>query len=162
MIRFRNTKLVQKEHLELAKDLGDYIEDYFFTPKLKKKLETTVYFRENYFKETGNYADCVWEDTHVRPLEFTINFEPKQKLAVFLNTFAHEMVHVKQWAKGEMYVHQRDLSITSFRKQLIDTNKVNYWDQPWEIEAYGRSVGLVVQWAQDRKLTNWKKLLPDS
>lgn len=161
MIRFRNTRLVQKETLELTRDFGDYIENYFFTPKMKSSLETTIIFRENYFKETGNYADCIWEDVHMRPKEFTINFEPKQKLSVFLNTFAHEMVHVKQWAKGEMYVHQRDISITSFNKKLIDTNKVNYWDQPWEIEAYGRSIGLVVQWAQERKITGWKKLLPD-
>lgn len=158
MIRFRNTKLVSKEHLDLMKDLGDFVEDYFFSKRLKKKLEIVVIFQDGYFKRTGNYADCVWEDTHFRPTEFTINFEPKQKLPVMLNTLAHEMVHVKQWAKGEMYMHMRDSKITHFNKKLIDTEKVNYWEQPWEIEAYGRAIGLVVQWSTARKHPT-KKLL---
>jgi hypothetical protein len=39
-----------------------------------------------------------------------------------------------------------------FNKKKVDTTKVNYWDQPWEIEAHGRAIGLVVQWSQDRKI----------
>ena len=161
MIHFRNTKLVSKEDLEYLKDLGEFCEEYFFSERLRQKLDITVLFKENHFKDTNNYADCIWEDAHYRPKEFTINFEPKQKLPVMLNTLAHEMVHVKQWAKGEMYMMMRDMKMVTFNKSLINTNKIGYWEQPWEIEAYGRASGLGVQWSQDRKHKNWRKFITE-
>jgi hypothetical protein len=58
-----------------------------------------------------------------------------------METVAHEMVHVKQYAKGE-------LTEQSWQGKLINP-KQEYWDQPWEIEAHGREVGLFIQWAQN-------------
>jgi hypothetical protein len=52
------------------------------------------------------------------------------------SVLAHEMVHLKQMAKGEMkdkYVKSR--YVTVWRGDRYEDD-VNYWDQPWELEAY--------------------------
>ena len=47
----------------------------------------------------------------------------------WLSTLAHEMVHVKQFARGEM-----DLGLTRWKSNNYCDN-IEYWDQPWEKEA---------------------------
>ena len=47
----------------------------------------------------------------------------------WLSTLAHEMVHVKQFAKGEL-----DSALTQWKSNKYCGN-IDYWDQPWEKEA---------------------------
>jgi len=58
------------------------------------------------------------------------------------------------WAKGEYYQLQREKHVYKFCGKRFDTNKVDYWDTPWEIEAHGRAIGLVVQWTRANNLSN--------
>jgi len=46
----------------------------------------------------------------------------------WLSTLAHEMVHVKQFAKDEL-----DPALTRWKSK--DHSRTEYWDQPWEKEA---------------------------
>lgn len=152
MIRFKNQKYVSPLVLEHFKDFGDYILEKFFNKNLKKKLDITITFKKNMYKDENIWGCCIWEDTHYRPKVFSIDIDPDQKLHVLMDCFAHEMVHVKQWAKGEYYQTMKNNKVYVYNKSKVDTTKINYWDQPWEIEAHGRAIGLVVQWAQDRKI----------
>ena len=47
----------------------------------------------------------------------------------WLSTLAHEMVHVKQFARGEM-----DFGLSRWKSNNYCEN-IEYWDQPWEKEA---------------------------
>jgi len=47
----------------------------------------------------------------------------------WLSILAHEMVHVKQFAKGEL-----DSALTQWKSNKYCEN-IAYWDQPWEKEA---------------------------
>lgn len=47
----------------------------------------------------------------------------------WLSTLAHEMVHVKQFARGEM-----DAGLSRWKSNNY-AGKIDYWDQPWEKEA---------------------------
>ena len=152
MIKFKNQKYVAPLVLEHFKDIGGFIMDKFFTKAMQKKLKVTVVFKKDMYKDEKIFGWCIWEDTHFRPKEFTIDIDPDQKLHVLMDCFAHELVHVKQWAKGEYYQTMKNNKVYVFNKKKVDTAKVNYWDQPWEIEAHGRAIGLVVQWAQDRNI----------
>ena len=152
MLKFKNQKHVSPLVLEHFKDFGDYILDKFFNKNLKKKLEITITFKKNLYKDESIWGCCIWEDTHYRPKVFSIDIDPDQKLHVLMDCFAHEMVHVKQWAKGEYFQSLKNAKIYFYNKKKIDTAKVDYWDQPWEIEAHGRAIGLVVQWSKDRKI----------
>jgi hypothetical protein len=57
-------------------------------------------------------------------------------------TLAHEMVHAYQIAKGLLFYHELDgIEFILWRgKLMID---VDYYDRPWEKQAYARQVELV-------------------
>lgn len=88
--------------------------------------------------DEGNRAD--------RPRSFEIEVEKNMPLRKVITTIAHEMVHVKQYARGELYQGARIAKHRWQGKWL--SNGISYWDQPWEIEAHGREVGLFIQWAE--------------
>ena len=90
-----------------------------------------------------------YADLH-RPREFDVDINKQQKLRRLLETVAHEMVHVKQFARGELYESVRR-NKHRWQGKWLNTDP-KYWDQPWEIEAHGREVGLFVQWAETNKL----------
>jgi len=99
-------------------------------------------------------GDCGWEDDSIRPRDFMIRLDAEMGKRKMLISLAHEMVHVKQYAKSEM----RDMlhhSTTKWFKESVNTDEMNYWDLPWEIEAHGREVGLYVrfknQWMEEKK-----------
>lgn len=55
----------------------------------------------------------------------------------WLKNLAHEMVHVKQFARGEL-----DFGLTRWKSNKYCDN-IEYWDQPWEKEARRLQQGLV-------------------
>ena len=69
-----------------------------------------------------------------------------------METIAHEMVHLKQYAKGELVDLERCGS-TTWQKTKINS-ETNYWDLPWEVEAHGKELGLFVRWAEHNHLGN--------
>lgn len=77
---------------------------------------------------------CIWEDTNIRPREFTIEVRKNQTKANFITTILHEMVHVKQYVRNEMQERfQGEHRVLWKGKNFSDKD---YLDQPWEKEAY--------------------------
>lgn len=146
-----NKKLVSKETIENIHSITNFVLHKFFTPSKAARLHIDLKLRKSLFEEQGQYANCIWEDTHYRPNDFTIELDPDQKPGLLLNSVAHELVHVKQWAKGEMFELQRQRKVYKFNGQKYNLDKMDYWDHPWEIEAHGRAIGLVVQWVRASK-----------
>jgi len=90
------------------------------------------------------YGYCLAETYN----DFELEIHSKMRLRRLLETVAHEMVHVKQYARKELKNDHEWLGKT------YNPEKVSYWDLPWEIEAHGREVGLFVRWAEKNKLGN--------
>jgi hypothetical protein len=105
-------------------------------------------------KKEGLIGSCIWEDSIHLPREFTIKLDSTQKIKEILKTLAHEMVHIKQYARGELKDLAYGDSICKWHDKFIRYDKLNYYDHPWEIEAYGREYGLVIRWAYKCK---WSK-----
>ena len=82
---------------------------------------------------------------------FELEIDRTQSLRKLLETVAHEMVHVKQFARREMHP-----STNTWCGKTYNPKKVSYWDLPWEIEAHGREVGLFVRWCEQEELGNKK------
>ena len=61
--------------------------------------------------------------------EFDIEIDRTQPMRKMLETLAHEMVHVKQFARGEL-----DPNMTRWKSNRY-VGDIEYWDQPWEKEA---------------------------
>lgn len=99
-------------------------------------------------------GECVDEDGVRNPRWFTINLRDAKDDDDVLKTLAHEMVHVKQYAKNELksgiVVPARGGIRVTSRWMGENWNpkgkEDHYWDAPWEIEAYGREVGLYHKW----------------
>ena len=68
-----------------------------------------------------------------------------------LETLAHEMVHVKQYARRELKPR-----VDCWMGKTYNPKKVSYWDLPWEIEAHGRETGLFVRYCEANKLGKQK------
>jgi hypothetical protein len=62
----------------------------------------------------------------------------------WITTLAHEMVHVRQFAKGELN------STMSQWKSKKYCDNVEYWDQPWEKEARRLQHKLAVSFSKEQ------------
>jgi hypothetical protein len=82
-----------------------------------------------------------------RPRDFEIEVNKDLTMRTLLETVAHELVHVKQYARKELF----ETSVGKHRwlNEWYDEGTTSYWDLPWEIEAHGRETGLFVRWAQN-------------
>lgn len=105
-------------------------------------------------------GECFCDDELVkRPRFFTIKLKRVADEDDMMSTIAHEMVHVKQFAKGEyragisMPSKQGAVSVGSLWhgvKWVPKRGEDPYYDAPWEIEAYGREVGLYDRYVKHR------------
>jgi len=129
--------------------------------RLCQKLNITVRFVKNI--DIMGETEVVEEGLRLpRTFEiFVRNTEPKIKQ---IKTLAHEMVHVKQYARGELknaYGHYmvgrgaKAMRINGhgfrWNKKFYHNNEADYFTTPWEIEAYGREFGLYQIYLDSRK-----------
>jgi len=70
--------------------------------------------------------------------------DPLKKYKKILIGLGHELVHVKQYLNGEMfdYVSGGVKYKGSYFDHSYQNSQEAYYDAPWEIEAYGRELGL--------------------
>lgn len=80
-------------------------------------------------------GSSMWLDTNHRPREFEIVLKATMTKEQQLITLAHEMVHVKQYARGELksLVARRE---SIWHGNYITEEEYDYDNTPWEIEAY--------------------------
>ena len=125
-------------------------------PRLKDSLDITVRLK-TIKEDVYGYCTADPEGDAVRadrPRYFELEIDKNLPLRKLLETLAHEMVHVKQYARGELYEGSR-VSKHRWHGKWLDKDP-NYWDQPWEIEAHGREAGLFIRWAENEKLGHKK------
>ena len=138
----KNRKLVERAAWWYAEKL--------MGKRLMRGLEIHINLRRNLITKEGCEGTAIWEDDNCdRPREFTIELDLTYSIRDVLITLAHELVHVKQYVLGELKpVHNGFV----FKKTLYSPNNLlEYFDQPFEIEAYGREKGLLVAF-----LDRWK------
>lgn len=97
----------------------------------------------NLYDADANIGSCECLDSIKNPKKFLIKIGatvdmPKRE---FILAIAHEMVHLKQYALNEMRDYD-EKRITVFKRMPYHWD-AEYWDQPWEIEAYGMERGLL-------------------
>ena len=97
---------------------------------------------KNLFKKESCKGDCTWSDDRNNPVEFEVRVDSSMNLPSLLLGVTHEMVHVKQYITGEM-VDTSLWNICIWQGKRINWDKMDYFDHPWEIEAYGREAGLL-------------------
>jgi hypothetical protein len=139
-----------KKERALVESIAVFSGYYLMTDKTADKLEIDIELMGNLYKECGSLADVVYEDNNFRPKEYTLRVDKTFTLRRMLESIAHEMVHISQFATGR-WVELENTKTTRFDgKEYKKMPK--YWDRPWEIEAHGREVGLFLQWVDKEGL----------
>lgn len=109
---------------------------------LGKRLDnkTILHLRFKKIPKKDNLLGYCEYDSNV-PHEYKITVDKILKEEDMLITLAHEMVHVKQYAKGELYDYVRG-NRCRWQGKAYDLEQVDFRDFPWEIDAKGREEGL--------------------
>lgn len=148
-------------HHKHCRQFARFFSNRFFTKDLNKQINIKLKLVK---KPVINYEDdCAnveWMDNNRQPRKFVMNIfiPPKVSLRYIISALAHEMVHVKQFVKNELIdLPSTDFNVSVYKNKKYNINKVSYYDQPWEIEAYGRERGLTREYFEKVKLA--KKLL---
>ena len=96
-----------------------------------------------------NYGSCGAEgyNTKKEPREFLIEIHPGIGVRNILETLAHEMVHVKQLVQ-----HETNDELSVWRGKRFNSEVIDYWHHPWEIDAHGREDGLLTKFAVEECL----------
>lgn len=107
---------------------------YFADFLISKQLQRYVTIKVKFVSNTENYGEVEITDYNLKgyPRDFTLyidkNISEKEKI----RTIAHELVHVKQYLYCEL-----NEQMTLWKGKKVSEEKYrNYFDRPWEKEAY--------------------------
>ena len=139
------------KHKKLLIEASKFFADLLMDPRMVRNLNIEIEVRA----DLDVQGECIDEEGTRNPRWFTIGLR-KQDLDEMIKTLGHEMVHVKQHAKnelsgGHMIPTRGGLKMLSKWKGELWRPRGKedaYYDSPWEIEAYGREVGLYQRYFQ--------------
>lgn len=114
-----------------------FFANYLMGEKLAKNLDIEIRLEDQGRNEGG----CNPVDASRRPRSFEIGIRHTMQRYKMLQCLAHEMVHVKQYARGEL---SSELITAKWQGKTFKlTNSMeDYLNWPWEVEAYGRDRSL--------------------
>lgn len=112
-----------------------YVNELFGNSRINKNCITEIVFDKN--MEDIGIAYVIGKNTKGKNREFSIELNPHYGANEILSTLAHEFVHVKQFAFDET-----NESLNKWMNVAVDSDHLDYWILPWEIDAHGREVGL--------------------
>lgn len=95
----------------------------------KSKASLFVFSKKNFENETGA-AGMVYP--YAKGL-ITMDLDSRLSLDKLIQTIAHEMVHVKQIAKGQLTYDGKKIF---WKGKRYFPKKMSYYDHPWEIDAW--------------------------
>lgn len=146
VIKIRGGNKFQKK---LIREYGKWLGDYLLGPRLSDNVEVLFkYNPELVEQEIEGYVDYEDPFGNTPPREFTVNINPALSTRELIECLAHEMVHVKQYAKGELKMNWKKNTATwhgvVYSANDMESYDHKYYTLPWEIEAHGREIGLYV------------------
>lgn len=111
------------------------------------KVDVLLSNRKNLKRDEGYCGYCERLDGTRNPRRFRIALDNNLNKREALETLAHETVHVAQYVTNTM-IDRRNGGVTFNERQynIDNDDPAMYYFSPWEIDAYGRSIGLVVLW----------------
>jgi hypothetical protein len=139
----------KKVPISLCKQAVKWYGKYLLGHRLYRNIEVKLEFDK---KALGPYVYgcCDWNDDNHKARDFTITVDPDLGKRNMLLVIAHEMVHVKQYAKGEMKDYIR-MDRVKWKGKVYNESVIDYWEHPWEIEAHGREKGLYYKFIDNLK-----------
>ena len=123
--------------------------EYYGQELISKKIYKNINLRVKFDNKIPAWGFASIEDynTQKKPRGFLLEIHPGIGAKHILETLAHEMVHINQYILGDL-----NGSGDVWRGLIIDSSTTDYYMLPWEIEAYGREVGLFANFAIKERL----------
>jgi hypothetical protein len=115
--------------------------------KLRNNLELFIKF--NHKMPYFGLAQIEDYNLSGKPRTFLVEIHPWIGAKEILRTLAHEMVHVKQFVNGET-----NENLSKWMGVPIDSDAIDYYHQPWEMEAYSIEIGMFTKFVAKEQL--WK------
>lgn len=149
ILRAKGVTLTPKER-KILKMATHFYASRLMSERLSDSLEIDVNVIKDFYAKNKILGEPFPKDDELGiKKQFVINLEWNKMGKRVLQCLAHEMVHVKQYAKGELKFHERR-NLVTFQKEQYQGDE--YWESLWEIEAYGREVGLYQKFRPTLKL----------
>lgn len=128
---------------------------HFFADHLLKRLSNNISvvirLQNSFYAGTSCFGTCDYTDDDARPdrhREFEIEMDSDFGRPFMLRTLAHEMVHVKQYARGQLI--EMSGPYQKWNGVMFSESKVPYKKLPWEAEALRLEKELYELWKQHR------------
>lgn len=150
-----NSKLSENTNNKIIRAANFYA-NILMDPRMVRK----VFLDIEVGKKFHMMGEAIDEDGVKNPRFFTIKLRNAKGDDNIFQTLAHEMVHIKQMCRNElitgvMVAKGNTVSAACRWKDELwkPTRKEHkYFDAPWEIEAFGREVGMYQRWmAHDKE-----------
>lgn len=110
--------------------------EYLFGKRLSRNISLLVKF------ELLNCNGMVsWVDNNYKPRDFEMLLDPENigSWENLILTLAHEMIHIKQYVRDELFQSLKTPSNVIFWcKKEIAFTALDEFERPWEKEAYNR------------------------
>lgn len=136
----------------LVRSIAEFCTKRLLGGRLAKNVKIKFYLSDTCAKRHQVLGSCLWDDNPINPRVFSIHIDTKQPMIGILKTVAHELTHMKQFARGELAsTVSRDAHLKWCGKK-VNLEKTHYYDLPWEIEAHGREEGLLNLWIESENI----------
>jgi hypothetical protein len=148
--------------LKLCRQALKFFASLLMSRRLSDTLDINVSFQDLIRKSTRAgertfaTAEAIFDETRY-PKIFELVIDKTMGYKRILSSLAHELIHVEQMATGRMYEYEGSQGACRFEKRVIKYKELDYWDWPWEVEAYGREVGLYMRFLDHLKELKRKK-----
>ena len=103
--------------------------------RMVKNIELDIKLTKGLKQREKAYGYChIVDDNLNKPREFCIELDASMKYGFdqILTWLAHEMVHLKQFVRGELF----DYATGRVQWKTRSFGRLDHADQPWEKEAY--------------------------
>ena len=107
--------------------------DYFARRLFSRQLCQHLHIRLSFKKTNDYWGLAIVDDYNAKgmPRYFTVEVKRDLSEQEKLMSIAHELVHIRQYATGQL-----NEEMTLWQGESVNSDLIPYFEQPWEIEAY--------------------------
>ena len=134
-------KTQSERFVTLLEKSTEYYAKKMMRSDLCRNIELEIIVTKDLAKKEGVkqiYGYChITDDRMSRPREFEIELDAKKRVTKMLLTLAHEMTHLKQFAR--LQLRNYDNGSTKWKGETVGRKrekKIGHRQLPWEVEAY--------------------------
>lgn len=132
-MHIRSSGIPNNIPLKVCKQAVKFYAEFLLGKRLSSNISVQIKFNDKTLSK-DLYGFCDWNCDKKTPRNFIVSIQPNLTKKMTLFVLAHEMVHVKQYAKGELKDMIRS-NMVKYLGELYDDEKISYWNHPWEQEA---------------------------